>query len=231
MRIVRFIGRWAFRLIILMVVVATALLLLKDTLIKSLTESRLRAATGLEIRIQRMELGLFSPTMTIEGFRLYNPAEFGGSPFIDLPELHVQFDRKALANRTLHLQLVRLNLAEVHVVDNLAGQRNLDFFQEKLRASAPTNLPSSTLAFAGIDMLNLSVGKLKYTNLRRPDLGRDVNIGLKNEIVTNVKSTSDLSGLLLKIIWQSAKEWLSPSRDIPAPAATKTNQGRPRRAL
>src|SRR5207249_8859335 len=58
------------------------------------------------------------------------------------------------------------------------------------------------LQFAGIDTLNLSVGKVKYSSLRKPGKSTELEIGLKNEVLTNVKSMEDLSGLLLKVIFR-----------------------------
>lgn len=48
------------------------------------------------MRLGRLEIGLLNPKVTIENFVLYNAAEFGGAPMVDLPELHVEYDRPAL---------------------------------------------------------------------------------------------------------------------------------------
>src|SRR5690242_6421016 len=121
---VKFIFRWLFRAFILLIVLAVALVLLKDTLIKSFVENRLRKQTGLEVKIDKLEVGMFSSIINMEGFKIYNSPEYGGAPFIDLPELHVEYDRDALALRKFHLNLVRFNLAEVLVVEGKDGKTN-----------------------------------------------------------------------------------------------------------
>ncbi len=90
----RFLVRWTFRLVILAAVLAVALILSKDALLKSLAETQIRAQTGMDVRIGKLELGLFSPTLNVEDFKLYNPAEFGGSPLLDVPDLHVNIIRR-----------------------------------------------------------------------------------------------------------------------------------------
>lgn len=121
----KFLFRWAFRFLILAIVLLVAALLLKDAVIKSVAESRLRQSLGLEVRIGKMEVGLLTPTVSIEGLRVYNPPEFGGSPFLDIPELHVEYDQNAATRGAARLKLLRLNVAELNVVRNAAGQTNL----------------------------------------------------------------------------------------------------------
>src|SRR5262245_14959465 len=103
--------KWLFRLVILLIVLGVALVLLKDTIAKGIMERQIRFETGLDARIGRLEIGIVNPTVTIENVRLYNTAEFGGSPFVDLAELHLEYNRAALATRKLRFALVRLNLA------------------------------------------------------------------------------------------------------------------------
>lgn len=195
-RMIKFVTRWAFRLLLLLIVLGVALLLLKDQIIKSVAEARIRAETGMEARIGRLAVSFLSPVVTVQDFRLYNTAEFGGSPLVDLPELHLEMDRNALASRELHFRLVRLNLAEINVVQNKEGRSNLDRLQE-MQKSKNTQ---AELTFTGIDTLNLTVGKLKFSDMKQPGQIREIHLGLQNEIVTNVHSVTDLTGVLVKIV-------------------------------
>jgi hypothetical protein len=61
----------------------------------------------------------------IKNLRLYNPPDFGGTPFLDIPEIHVEYDRAALAPARIHITLLRFNLGEIDIVKNQAGQTNL----------------------------------------------------------------------------------------------------------
>ena len=117
----KFVGRWLFRLTIVAIVLVVALLLLKDTIFKSVAEYSIRSQSGLDVRIGKLEVGLLSPTVTVENFRLYNPPEFGGGVFLDIPEVHVEYDAAAMQNQKLKFKLIRFNLAELNLVESKTG--------------------------------------------------------------------------------------------------------------
>src|ERR1051325_10370657 len=106
--------RWCVRivcgLIALAIVLAVIAVLIKDTVAKSLAEKNLRDNTGMDAKISRLEVGLLTPTMSMEGLKLYNTPEFGGGTFIDLPELRLEYIPADVATGKLHLKVVRLNL-------------------------------------------------------------------------------------------------------------------------
>ncbi len=192
----KFIFRWLFRLLVLGVVLVVALMLSKDVLGRELLENRLRAVTGLETRIGRCEIGLFSPCLTLEDLRFYNPPAFGGAPFLEIPELHVEYDRPALAQGRLHLTLLRLDVAVMTIVDGPGGQSNL----QAVWAALPS--PSATeprLEFAGIDTLNLSFGALKRYALATPARVQTVDLGIRNAVFTNLRTGNDFTPLVAQL--------------------------------
>jgi uncharacterized protein involved in outer membrane biogenesis len=218
----RFLVRWAFRCLLLLIVSLVALVLLKDMLIKSLAERRIRSETGLEVRIGKFEVGLLTPTVTIENFKLYNSPEFGGSMFIDLPELHLEYDLTPMTSGQLHLKLLRLNLTEINLVENKNGKSNLELLQRRLEENpqwSPEQKNKRKIEFTGIDTLNLTIGKVNYTNLKEPGKNWSRNLGLKNEVVKNVKSEADLAGVVLKSLvrtWYSGRGAIVPVLEKPA---------------
>ena len=121
---IKWVFKWLFRLFILAVVLVVIAVLSVDPLLKALTEKHIRNATGMDAEIGRFSLGLIEPTVTIQNFKLYNSPDFGGTPFLDLPEIHVEYDPLALSKHELHLTLLRFNLGELDVVKNEAGKRS-----------------------------------------------------------------------------------------------------------
>ena len=201
---VKFIFRWGFRLLILLVVLLAVLVLCKDAVIKSLLENRIRAQTGMDVKIGRLDIGLFTPTVNVEGLRLFHTSQFGGLPLVDVPDLYLEYDRRALARQVLHFKLVRLNLAEVSIVEDANGKTLLQWWQDRQAKSPPTS--DESVDFTGIDVLNLSLGTVKLVSLAHPGRSRSVRIDLRNEVLKNLQSANDLSGLLLKILWQHGNE-------------------------
>ena len=58
-------------------------------MVKSVVQSRLRSATGLDVKIGKIDIGLSTPTIAIQDFKLYNAAQFGELAFLDMPEVFV----------------------------------------------------------------------------------------------------------------------------------------------
>ena len=196
--------KWFFGLLLLVVVLAVILLLSRDAIFRVIAENRIRAQTGMDAEIGTFHVGLFEPVVTIKNFKLYNPPDFGGTPFLNIPEIHIEYDRDALKQSQLHLTLVRFNLGELDIVKNEAGQTNLFSLGVALPAKGGkgggaqslTEFKQKTgLNFEGVDVLNVSVGTLKYIDLNNPANDREQKIGIENLPIRNIKSQADLMGL------------------------------------
>jgi len=186
----RWLFKWAVRLVLLAFIAIIILALSLDPLLKALAESRIRASTGMDAKIGKFSVGLLSPVVTLQDFKLYNPPDFGGTPFLDIPELHVEYDRAALAEGKLRLRLVRFNLAELDVVVNESGRTNLDAVKRDKLLSALTGVAgiahlkafgwgTKPIEFDGIDALNFSFGKARFIDLKDPKRNRQQVIGLR----------------------------------------------------
>jgi len=126
---IRFVFKWLFRLVfaaVALVVIAAAIALLSyNSILRNAIEYSIRAQTGMDAEIGRFHCSLFEPVIEIQNLEIYNPASFGGAPFLNIPELHIEYDRSALLKRHVHVTLMRLNLAELDVVKNQRGQLNV----------------------------------------------------------------------------------------------------------
>jgi len=235
----KFVFRWAFRLLILLLVLVVAFILLLDTIVKSIVESRLRKETGMDVKIGSVSVGLLSPVFTVENLKLYNTAEFGGSAFLDLPEFHVEYDRSLLFSHKIHYRLLRISLAELNVVRNKTGKTNvraLEEHHEKARhadGTSKTNA-SSGFKFAGIETLNITLGKARLLNMDAPNQPWDLALNVRNKIVTGIRTDKELSDTCYVILLEAGAkpllEFVSDSRapnpaPQPAPpgAATKNS--------
>ena len=158
--------------------------------------------------------GLMQPVVEIKDLQLFNSAAFGGTPFLNIPEIHVEYDRRALAKNELHLTLLRCNLGELDIVKSEAGQTNL--FALGVAVPTQKNLTQGSkvtglgdfqqqtgLAFKGIDVLNVSVGTAKYIDLQDQKNNREQKIGIENQVIKNVQAPADLAGLALLVALRS----------------------------
>jgi uncharacterized protein involved in outer membrane biogenesis len=196
--------KWAFRVIALAILAVVLLLVFKDTILCLVAEHQIRAETGMDVKIGRFSSGLFSPVVTIENLKLYNTPEFGGTEFLIIPELHVEFDADALARQQLRIKLIRFNLAELDVVKNQAGQTNIVTMLAKMPKGkiAPhgIHVGGRKFEFESIDVLNLSLGRTRFIDLKNHQNDREVALNLDNQVFNNIKTEGDVYGIMF-LIW------------------------------
>lgn len=200
--------KWFFALVLLLVVLAVVLLLSLDTILRVTAENRIRAQTGMDAEIGKFHLGLLEPVVSIRDFKVYNPPEFGGTPFLNIPEIHVEYDREALLRKKIRLTLMRFNLGELDIVKNEAGKTNLFFLGVALPKKGAASGGNQQLKefkartgldFQGIDALNVSVGTARFIDLKDPRNNREQKIGIDNLVMKNVKTPADLAGLMVLV--------------------------------
>jgi uncharacterized protein involved in outer membrane biogenesis len=203
--------KWLLRLFLLAIVLVVIFFLSFDTLVKIFIEHRIHSQTGLKISIGKFYLGFTKPIIEIKNLKIYNPTNFGGQPFLVIPEIYVEYDQAALAQYQLHVTQMRFNLGELDIVKNQAGQTNIFSLGLKLstkKSDSENELndfkKKSGLAFKGIDQLNVAFGTAKYIDLKNPQNNFEQNIGLTNVPAFNVKSPADLAGIILIVSLNSA---------------------------
>ena len=197
--------------VVLVIVTFIVLLMSYNSILRVAMERQIRAQTGMDVKIGSLKVALTSPTVEIQNLKIHNPPDFGGTPFLDIPEIHVEYDRAALTRREIHITLLRFNLGELDIVKNQAGRTNLFLPGIKLPAqksggggNVMANFQKQTgYDFKGIDMLNVSIGKVKFIDLQNQQNNREQTIGIDNCVIPNVKSQVDLASLAALIYLRS----------------------------
>ena len=224
---IKWLFKWLFRLFLLAVVSIVILLLSLNSILRVWVEHRIRAQTGMDAEIGRFSVGLAGPTMTIQNLKLYNPPGFGGTPFLDIPEIHAEYDRAALARHEIHLTLLRFNLGELDIVKNEAGRTNIFSLgvtwpsKKSGGGNGAANFKKQTgFEFKSIDVLNVSVGTAKFIDLKDQRLNRAQEIGIENCVIKNVKSQADLAGLAVFVALRGG-DFFGSLVDLPRPGASR----------
>lgn len=201
--------KWVFRLALLAVVLAVIFFLSLDSILRLMIEHNIREQTGMDAEIGQFHFGLTEPVVEIKNLQLYNPAAFGGTPFLNIPEIHVEYDRAALARHEIHITLLRFNLGQLDIVKNQEGQTNIFSLGLQLPAKKSAtggggqelaDLKRQTgLDFKGIDVLNVSVGTARYIDLANQKNNREQKIGIDNLVIKDVQTPADLTGLAVLV--------------------------------
>jgi len=206
----RFLFRWAFRLLILLLVVAIGLFLTKDALAKWWIVSEFREQ-GMDAKIGQLDIGFpLNSTVAASDIRIFNLPEYGGSQMLHIDDLFIDCDFSELMNvrRKLkpHFRQVRIGITEFNLVETKGGERNLLSLPDAVaKSSAHLALGESPLYFT-IGNLNFSWERLKSTNLADAGKSRDVNINIEGYTVQDVEKLSDLRPLFdriaAKVTWK-----------------------------
>jgi hypothetical protein len=190
---VRIVWRAIVILALALVLVGGILWAAKDPIFKSLAVQRFREATGLEARMSQLKVGVASASVTVKDLEVQNPPRFGRGPLVTLPELYAVLDRAEAAAGTLHFKELRCNLGELNVIKDTNGHVNLGALSWTGR-----------LAFGGIDKLNLSLGKVNFTDLRQPGNTATLDLGIRGEVVTNLHTSADVTNWVSALLWRIA---------------------------
>jgi hypothetical protein len=171
----------------LIVILIAGLLIGKNIVAKTVISGGVKAVTGLQLDIGRMDVSLTDTLIGINDMKLYNPDEFSDRVMVDLPEIYVDYDLGAFIDGRVHLEEVRINLKELTVVRNRDGTLNLD----ALKAAKSGERAEEPKEEAGdgkrpeisIDLMKLRIGKAVYKDYSKGGKPRvlEYNIGLDEE--------------------------------------------------
>ena len=185
-------GSTAILLALIAVLLFSRNWILKQVAIRSVTEN-----TGLLAEIGSIHSGLRSPFLQLQKVKLFNQPEFGGGLLLDAPEFYARFDAALAAAGRLHFTEMRVNIAELTVIRDAQGRLNLDHLEKEYRKRDEQRRRrrgkhTNEMEFAGIDRLNVSIGRILYVDHEKPKRNATLRIGLTNEVTTSIKTEDDL---------------------------------------
>jgi hypothetical protein len=185
--------RWFFRLVLLVILLATVLVLFRNPIVRELAERQIREETGMETVIGRVRIAVKSGAIRVDNVRLINPPEFGGQLFADLPDVYIEYDPIALMFRRIRFQRILFRLDELRVVRDGQGRTNLEAFLHRLdRTGWNERLTRHGLACQGVDMVGFSVGRFSYFDARDPQRHEETFIGVRGISVSKPGSIQEV---------------------------------------
>lgn len=210
----KFILKWALRVFLVCVLLFLIFLFSLDSILRAIAVHNIQSQTGMKAEIGAFHVGLGDPVITIKNLKLYNPPEFGGEPFLDIAEIHVEYDKAALADKQLHVHLMRFDLRELDIVRSVDGKTNLFEINTRIGAHKKKEKREDPFAelkrlthveFTQIDKLSVSVGTAKYIDLGDTNKNIEETVGIENQVLPNVKTKDDLAGLEVLIALRASE--------------------------
>ena len=99
---------------------------LKDQIIKSVVTAVASKVTGAPVYMDSFSMNIFSSTIHITGFKMYNPSGFPEGLLVTCPKINVIYDRVSLFKQEPHFLLVEIDLKEMVLTKNKEGKLNVD---------------------------------------------------------------------------------------------------------
>ena len=202
----RFLFRWTFRLLILILVLAIGLFLTKDALTKWWIVSEFREQ-GMDVQIGQLEIGFpLNSSIAANKITVFNLPEYGGSAMLKIDDLYIDCDFSELMNfrRKLkpHFRQIRIRIKEFNLVETNQGSRNLISLPDAIaKTTAQLALDDSPLYFT-VGNLNFSWSNLSFTSISANGSTTGSNkmtINIENHISQDLKTLKDLRPLFTKI--------------------------------
>jgi hypothetical protein len=192
---------------LLIVIVALAVVLVglsfgKDMIAKTAVERGAQMVTGLQLRMAKINVGIFNTLVNIDNLVLYNPRDFKDRIMIDMPNIYVDYNLGAILKGKIHLYDMRLDLKEFVVVKNKDGKLNLDSLkvvQAQKEGKKPQDKDKAKAPEIQIDSLQLKIGKVVYKDYSTGSASpvvREFNVNI-NEKFTNINDPYTLVSIIV----------------------------------
>ena len=190
-------------IVAIVVAVFALLFLFKNILIKAAVEGGTKKATGLELSIEDMDVGLLSSKVDITDMRLLNPAGFPDKVMIDIPKFLVDVKLASFFKGGAHVETIVLDLKELMVVRNKDRKLNLSALksvsEKQQKGRKPVEQKEGEKApQVVIDMLVLKIGKVTYKDYSwgTKPFTKTFTIGI-NEVYRDITDPKKLVNLII----------------------------------
>jgi len=194
-------------LLVVVLAVVGVLAVGKNVAAKAAVQKTVKSMTGLRMDIRKLDVGILSTLLRVEGLKLHNPAGFRDPIMVDLPEIFVDYNLGAIIGGKVHLEEVRLNLNELVIIKNADGELNVNALKPPAKEGkdepskpAEPGKPAGKKAAPKIqiDQLALRIGKVVYKDYSKgaqPSV-QEFKLNL-NERFENITDINALVPLLL----------------------------------
>ncbi|MDD5120887.1 MAG: hypothetical protein PHR84_06225 [Candidatus Omnitrophica bacterium] len=178
--------------VVILFLSVAVLLFAKNIVVKIVIEKGVELATGLQLRMDRFEAGIFRSRINIDGLKLYNPKDFEDKVMVSMPNVYIDYNLPSIIKGKMHFYDIKLNLEEFVVVKNKDGRLNLDSLKVVQAQKESKDKPKPKAFDIQVDNLELKIGKVMlkdYSGRSGASVKEfNVNINEKYANITNVNA-------------------------------------------
>jgi hypothetical protein len=186
---------------LLFIILIVAALIGKNLIARVAIEKGVQQVTGLNLKLDNIDVGLTKTYIDVDNLRLDNPKAFEDRVMFSMPDLFVDYELQDILKGNMHLKEVRLELSEFYIIRDKEGKLNLDYLKEiggkdPAKADEPKSEqkpaePAKEVKIQ-LDLFALKIGKVVYKDYSKgisPEV-KEFNINLQEEFrdIDNVNS-------------------------------------------
>lgn len=184
-------------LLILTVVLVVGLVLARNFVVRTGLQIGARQATGFPLNIGAVDIGLLNGKLEVRDLKLTNPQDFDEKRFVDLPRLYVDYEFSSMLRRQPHVREMEVNLNELVIVKNAAGEYNAMKLKNMAAGSSTTSEKKTPYR---VDLLKVKVGTVivkDYSKGNPTERVYKLNLDVTYKDLTE---TTDISKLVLATV-------------------------------
>lgn len=189
-------------LFILLIILIVVVLVGKNVIARVAIEKGVQKVTGLNLKLDNIDVGLTKTLIDVDNLQLDNPKGFDDKVMFVMPDLFVDYELQDILKGNMHLKEVRLDLSEFYIIRDRDGKLNLDYLKEiggkdaakadKPQSEQKPSEPAKEVKIQ-LDLFALKIGKVVYKDYSKggssPEV-KEFKINLQEEFrnIDNVNS-------------------------------------------
>lgn len=192
--------KWLLVVVVVLLVVAV---LARNFLVRSAIQIGAHQATGFPLAVGSVDIGLFNGKLEVRNVKLSNPREFEDSRFVDLPRLYVDYKLGSMLRRSPHIVEMDIQLTELVLVKNAAGEYNATKLKNVATASSGSSQPApqdeKPMPYR-VDKLHMKVGTVIVRDFSRGTGAEKKYVLNLDETFTDLTESTNISKLVLATV-------------------------------
>jgi hypothetical protein len=152
------------KILVFFIILVVVLLVGRNIIVKSVLQTAVPLVTGLGLKVEKLNIGIFDTKLHIVGLKMTNPKGFEEKVMLDLPEVLVDYNLGDIIGGKIHTEEIIFNLQEFNVVRSGEGKLNLDALKVVQEGKAKEEKKPLKLQ---IDRFELKFGKVQFINYEK----------------------------------------------------------------
>lgn len=153
----------------------------------SITKTAIKYVIKLDTHMNRVIVNPFLGSVTIRGFKIYNPQGFKEKILASAPLVNIDFSLKTIFRKGIYFDKITVHIKEINVIKQKGGLTNVG----KMHAFTHEEKPKKKEPFLA-ERYAVSIEKIKFTDYTKEEpVAKEINLNMHEEY-KNVKNPDNI---------------------------------------